>query len=64
MDAPDTKAPPLLPEEYGTEVLCASWNPVASAVAEPALHSYRKPADVAADDAESFLRQFYRNQES
>ncbi|HET7598502.1 MAG TPA: hypothetical protein VFK15_16355 [Burkholderiales bacterium] len=64
MDPTDTCATPLAPEEYGTEVLCASWNPAASAVAEPAMTPYRKPADLAADDAESFLSQYYRNQQS
>jgi hypothetical protein len=65
MDAPDMNAPPLPSEEYGTEVLCASWNPAASAVAEPRGPASREArADLSAGEAESFLSQFYRCQGS
>lgn len=62
MDAP--KAPAELPqsEDYGTEVLCANWNPAAPAVGEkPAAHACREwLADLSGVDVEGFLRQFYR----
>lgn len=65
MDAPDSHAAPLPPDEYGTEVLCASWNPAASAVAETHGHASReRPGDLSAGEAESFLLQFYRCQET
>ena len=61
MDAPKLPAEPPQSDDYGTEVLCASWNPVASAVAEPIRQACREwLADLSGVDAESFLRQFYR----
>jgi hypothetical protein len=61
MDEPKLPAEPNLSEEYGTEVLCASWNPLASAVAEPIGQACREwLADLSGSDAESFLSQFYR----
>lgn len=50
------------PGEYGLEVLCASWNPLAAALAEP-LEACQLVADVAAADAEGFLASFYRSQQ-
>jgi len=66
MDAPENRnVAPLPPDEYGTEVLCASWNPAASAVAEPRAHVVRDGrADLSAGEAESFLNQYYRFQGS
>jgi len=66
MDAPENDKPAAPPaEQYGTEVLCASWNPAASAVAEERAHAARKGhRDPSADDPESFLTQFYRLQGS
>ena len=47
--------------EYGTEVLCAGWNPAASlAVPEVSARARQSADDVS--DAESFLAQFYRLQ--
>lgn len=61
MDAPETDVAPLPPDEYGTEVLCASWNPAASVVAESRAHAMREaPGELSAGEAESFLHQFYR----
>ena len=61
MDAPNRPAPPPQSEEYGTEVLCAGWNPLASAVAESLRQAGRDwLADLSGSDADSFLRQFYR----
>lgn len=61
MDAPDIPADVPQPDEYGTEVLCASWNPVISAVSEPIGQACRELlADLSGVDVDSFLRQFYR----
>jgi hypothetical protein len=63
MSAPEAPVAPLPPDEYGTEVLCASWNPAASAVAEPSHPGLREArVDLSAGEAESFLDQFYRSQ--
>jgi hypothetical protein len=63
MNVPEAPDAPLPPDEYGTEVLCASWNPAASAVAEPLGHGARaRRIDLSAGDAESFLDLFYRFQ--
>ena len=50
-------------EEYGLEVLCASWNPLAAAIAEPVEACRELAADLATADAESFLASFYRSQQ-
>jgi hypothetical protein len=61
MDAPKLPAGPPQSDDYGTEVLCASWNPLASAVAEPIGPACREwLVELSGSDAESFLRQFYR----
>jgi len=51
------------PAEYGLEVLCASWNPLVDALAEPVEACRELVADIAASDAESFLSSFYRSQQ-
>lgn len=61
MDTPNIPAEAAPSEEYGTEVLCAGWNPLASAVAESLRQAGRHwLADLSGSDADSFLRQFYR----
>lgn len=50
-------------DEYGLEVLCASWNPLAAAIAEPAKACREFVAELATADAESFLASFYRSQQ-
>jgi hypothetical protein len=50
-------------DEYGLEVLCASWNPLAAAIAEPVEACRELVAEVATSDAESFLACFYRSQQ-
>jgi len=61
----DTPTGPSQPEDYGAEVLCASWNPVVAAVAEPVGRACRELADdLSAVDADAFLKQFYRCQKS
>jgi uncharacterized protein YsxB (DUF464 family) len=51
------------PGEYGLEVLCASWNPLAATLAEPLEACRELVADLAAADAEGFLASFYRSQQ-
>jgi len=46
--------------DYGLEVLCASWNPLVAALAEP-VDEY--VAEFKAVDVESFLASFYRSQQ-
>ena len=51
------------PDEYGLEVLCASWNPLAATLAEPLEACRELVADLAAVDVEGFLASFYRSQQ-
>ncbi|HSE00299.1 MAG TPA: hypothetical protein VLB72_06150 [Burkholderiales bacterium] len=51
------------PGNYGPEVLCASWNPLAAALAEPLEACRELVADLAVADAEGFLASFYRSQQ-
>jgi hypothetical protein len=61
MDTPNRPAELPQSEEYGTEVLCAGWNPLAGAIAESLGKASREwLADLSGSDAEGFLRQFYR----
>ena len=55
--APDEQA------EYGLEVLCASWNPLASALAEPAQACRELVNELATADVDDFLASFYRSQQ-
>ena len=50
-------------DEYGLEVLCASWNPLAAAIAEPVVACREFVAELATADADSFLASFYRSQQ-
>lgn len=49
--------------DYGLEVLCASWNPLASALAEPVQACRELVSELATADAEDFLASFYRSQQ-
>lgn len=53
--AQDTQA------DYGLEVLCASWNPLVTALPEPVKPVRELAAEFAATDVESFLASFYRS---
>ena len=65
MDAPTIPSAGPQPEEYGAEVLCASWNPVVAVVVEPIGQACREwLADLTEFDADTFLRHFYRCQGS
>jgi len=59
LDNPEQKAQP----GYGIEVLCASWTPLATAVAVPVAACHEFVAEPAAADAEAFLASFYRFQQ-
>lgn len=64
MATPEKLTASIQPEEYGVEVLCASWNPVV-AVAEPVGRACRRLLnDPPAADVDAFLKQFYRCQKS
>jgi hypothetical protein len=62
MDKKPENAAPVQPE-YGPEVLCASWNPLAAAIAEPVEACREIVAELAAIDVEAFLSSFYRSQQ-
>lgn len=49
--------------EYGLEVLCASWNPLAAALAEPVEACRELVAELTTVDVEGFLASFYRFQQ-
>jgi len=49
--------------EYGLEVLCASWNPLAATLAEPVEACRELVTELATVDVESFLASFYRSQQ-
>jgi len=52
------------PAEYGLEVLCASWNPLAAALAEPVEACRELVAELTTVDVEGFLASFYRSQQA
>ena len=57
------KAKAANPEQYGPDVLCASWTPsVASATDHVPTHR-ESVTDTAVADAEAFLPRFYRAQQ-
>ena len=58
----DITAPEVQPA-YGPEVLCASWNPLAAAIAEPVDAYHEFVAELATIDVEAFLSSFYRSQQ-
>ena len=51
------------PAEYGLEVLCANWNPLAATLAEPVEACRELVTELAAVDVEGFLASFYRSQQ-
>ncbi|HSC94507.1 MAG TPA: hypothetical protein VLC73_06025 [Burkholderiales bacterium] len=51
------------PAEYGLEVLCASWNPLAATLTESAETAGELAASLATADVEGFLTSFYRSQQ-
>lgn len=63
MDEKTDIAAPEVQPEYGPEVLCANWNPLAAAIAEPVEACRELVAELATIDAEAFLSSFYRSQQ-
>lgn len=57
------KSTPDAPAQYDLEVLCASWNPLAAMMAEPAGAVRELVTDLAGVDVEAFLASFYRAQQ-
>jgi hypothetical protein len=52
-------------EDYGLEVLCASWNPVVAAVVEPVSRACRELlVDLSGGEVDAFMKQLYRSQKS
>jgi len=51
------------PAEYGLEVLCANWNPLAATLAQPVAASPEIVTQQATVDVEGFLASFYRSQQ-
>jgi hypothetical protein len=48
---------------YDVEVLCAGWNPLAAAVAEPVEAARELISELAGVDVETFLARFYQFQQ-
>lgn len=49
--------------QYGVEVLCAGWNPLVAAAAEPVEACRGLIAELAGGEVESFLARFYQFQQ-
>lgn len=63
MDEKTAIAAPEAQPQYGLEVLCASWNPVVTVIAEPVGAAREFVAELATIDVEGFLSSFYRSQQ-
>jgi cytidine deaminase len=63
MDEKTAIAAPQAQPQYGLEVLCASWNPLVTAIAEPVGACREFVAELATIDVEGFLSSFYRSQQ-
>lgn len=62
MTTRDATNPVPVPDAYGTEVLCASWNPGVSALADRVERVRDALSGLAASDAEAFLKRLYQSQ--
>jgi hypothetical protein len=49
--------------QYDVEVLCAGWNPLVAAVAEPVAAARGLIAELTGVDIETFLARFYQSQQ-
>ena len=49
--------------DYGPEGLCASWNPLVAALAEPVGACRELVAELKAVEVDAFLASFYRSQQ-
>ena len=50
--------------KYDVEVLCASWNPLVAAVAEPVETARGLISELTGVDVETFLARFYQSQQA
>jgi hypothetical protein len=64
MDSNPEKLEAANSEHYGPEVLCASWNPLVTALAEPVEAARKLTTEAKSAEGESFLARFYRSQQS
>lgn len=62
MDTTKTVPASPPPEDYGAEVMCASWNPVAAVVSESGARSPSGTGNDATVDADAFLTRYYHAQ--
>lgn len=58
-----TKAKAANSDQYGPDVLCASWTPSVAVAAEQVPACPESVTETAAADAEAFLPRFYRAQQ-
>ena len=49
--------------KYDVEVLCAGWNPLVAAIAEPVEAARGLIAELTGVDVETFLARFYQSQQ-
>jgi hypothetical protein len=64
MDTPPKPTAFPASEPYGSEVLCASWNPQVPALAGPARGAQDALAGVAAQDVDALLKRLYLIQQA
>jgi len=62
MSTPKRPTIAVVPQSYGNEVLCASWNPLVPALVG-GVDRMRPPAGAAAQDPEALVRRFYLSQQ-
>jgi hypothetical protein len=63
MDSTRQDQPAANDEQYGVEVLCAGWNPLVAAAAEPVEACRGLIADLAGMEVETFLARVYHFQQ-
>ena len=64
MDSTESNVAAANDARYDVEVLCAGWNPLAAAVAEPLEAARGLISELTGVDAETFLARFYQSQHS
>jgi hypothetical protein len=64
MDSTRQEAPAANDEHYGVEVLCAGWNPLVAAAAEPMGACRSLIAELAGIEVDTFLVRVYHFQQS
>jgi len=64
MDSTQSNVAAANDDEYDVEVLCAGWNPLAAAVAEPVEAARGLISELTGVDVETFLTRFYQSQQA